>query len=263
MQKIRQSMLNDFERCMFLGFYRWGSFGDPDRQDEEFISKYAAVGVCIHDVMNLWAKKQKTNHILTLDKAQEELTERLNEIPTELFEDEEERESMFESAHEQLEWLFLNYGGVKPLYSELNFEFEDLISELPPITGTIDRIDGNLEIPEYDILDYKTGKVYTYKECKSNMQATLYALACERLFGIRPKRFIFIFSKHKKTRKINITDEFLEAGIQRIKNIWFHIVNGDFRPPKKPNKYFCQHFCEARSECPKYKGRPEGWEQID
>lgn len=261
---IRQTMLNDYETCPQLCYLRWGKYGDPDPvQTDEIPNKYAGVGTAIHAVAEMWANKAKTNEDWNVIEAHDMLDEELAKIPSELFENEKDIEKFTVSAHNQIDWLWENHFIGIPLDVELPFELEDLIEGLPPIQGTIDRIDGNKILRSIKLYDYKSGKVYTHKECKSNMQATLYALAVQRVYGIMPESFTFIFSKHGKLREIPITDEFLEKGLARIRNNWYHIVNEDFTPHKKRNKYFCKHFCDVNSKCKFYYKPPKGWEGVE
>jgi hypothetical protein len=93
------------------------------------------------------------------------------------------------------------------------------------------------------------------------MQAAMYSMAFKQMYGFYPKKFIFLFSKHKKTKEIIITPDFIENGLTRIRSNWYHIVNGDFNPPTHPPKFFCNHFCPHKITCPRFK-KPRGWEQV-
>jgi RecB family exonuclease len=264
---IRQSMLNDYERCPHMCLKLWGRYGEPDppfRDSEEVTNKYAMCGTALHEVMDDWAKVTKGGRRYPLAVAHEKLNEKLQAIPLEQFESPEDKAEWVVKMNEQLDWIWSIYCTHPPLFSELNFHLEDLIPGLPPVEGTIDRIDGNFATRSIDLIDYKTGKQYTKKELLSNMQATLYVLAFERLFSFRPEKFIFIFSKTRREKVITITQDFIDRGLERIKGIWYKIEQNDFAIPKKTNKYFCEHFCTQRSTCPKWnKRKPQGWEGVD
>lgn len=268
---IRQSMISDYEVCPYMCMKIWGKFGEPDppfRESDELTNKYAMCGTALHTVMDEWAKAVKGTAKYPLEHAQERLVELITAIPDEVFEEDTTdgltKDDWFEKMRDQLEWIWDIYTTAPPLFSELNFHIENLIPGLPPIEGTMDRIDGNLRTQDINLYDYKTGKQYTKKELSRNVQATLYSLAFEYMFGFRPKNFIFIFSKTKREKVIPITQEFIDRGLERIKGVWYKVLQEDFTIPNKPNKFYCQNFCPVYDGCPKWsKASPEGWEGVD
>ena len=191
------------------------------------------------------------------------LDTKFNLIPTELFDDENDKEDYYNSAHEQVAWLYEHFKERKPLFTEYQFTIDDLFSGIDlPFNGTIDRVEGSIINKEIELIDYKTGKIYTKRNIfESNIQACIYCKAWYKLFGFYPKYFTFYFSRYKKIRQIPITKEFIERGEERIKSIYYHMVNGEFEPPNKPNKFFCNHFCTVKKDCPKFK-TPKGWGMV-
>jgi CRISPR/Cas system-associated exonuclease Cas4 (RecB family) len=157
--------------------------------------------------------------------------------------------------------VYEQVGDITPIDVERVFDDMFLFPNMPECTGTIDRIQGNMRTKDVDILDYKSGKQATKADLNSSIQATMYSLAFKQMYGFYPRRFIFVYTKLKKTRDIIITPDFIERGTSRIIDIWGHMARGEFDPPEKPNKYFCQHFCEKTVGCPRMK-RPKGWEQV-
>lgn len=265
---IRQSLIRDYEMCPHMCLKLWGKFGDPDpefRESDDVLNKYASCGTALHTVMDEWAKATKGGAVYTLEYGKEKVISLIEDISIDLFESKEDKEEWKDKMVEQLEWIWGIYCTSPPLYSELNFHLEDLIPGLPPVEGTIDRIDGSLRLKKLTAFDYKTGKQYTKKELLSNVQATLYALAIERMFGFRPEEFIFIFSKTRREKVIPITQDFIDRGLERIKAVWYKIEQNDFSIPNKvKSKFFCENFCPVHSTCPKWnKVKPEGWEGVD
>lgn len=262
---IRQSMLGDYEQCPFMCLDKWGAFGTPDPiQDDDAISnKYAMCGTVLHTVAEAWGKKTIERSLIYLDELTAILHDEFNKLPDIIFDDEEDREVWHQSLITQLKWLWDNHFMGNIIACEKEFLLEDLIKGLPPITGTIDRIDAERGSNTLIGKDLKSGKIFTRKNLASNIQATLYTLAIERLYGRRPVQFDFIFSKHQRVQTIMITDTFIELGTNRIKNIWYHILNKDFNPPYKPNKFFCKNFCDTRPVCPRFKPAPPGWESVE
>lgn len=263
MYKVRQSMLNTYKQCPFMCLNEWGKFGEkePYDTDEHPTNKYALTGIAFHETMEYWGNEKMRGVSLDLLNLHDDLTANFNKIPIDMFEDNLDKEEFFNSLHEQLDWVYENHLNIVPLAVELKFELEGLILGLPNCAGTIDRIQGDMTAQDVDLVDYKTGKVYYKPQLIDNVQACMYALAFKKMYGFYPKRFIFIFSKHKKVRTIEITDEFIEAGTTNIKSIWYHIANGDFNPPPHAPKFFCNNFCQYKKICPRWK-KPKGWEQV-
>jgi CRISPR/Cas system-associated exonuclease Cas4 (RecB family) len=241
----------------------WGAFGTPDPYDtdERPTNKYAMTGIALHKTMEYWGLEKMRGVSLDRINLHDSLDEYFNEIPFDMFEDENDREEYNNSLHEQIDWLYEHYTGNTPVAVELSFNLDNLIPGLPTCSGTIDRIDGDLSRQDVDIIDYKSGRVYTKNDCTDNMQAAMYSMAFKQMYGFYPKKFIFLFSKHKKTREIIVTPDFIENGLVRIRTNWYHIVNGDFNPPPKPSKYFCTHFCPHQKTCPRFKVKG-GWQNV-
>jgi hypothetical protein len=254
-------MLNCYEVCPRLCYEEWGEAGSPDRDDSDSkTNKYASVGIALHRTMEIWGLQKMLGNNITLLMMHDILDSKFYELDAKLFDGDEDINEYRNSLHEQLDWLWDAACQTKPLFVEKKFQYK-LFNELPEFTGTIDRIEGNIESRDVEIMDYKSGKIYSRKDIKSNMQAAIYAMAFNKMYGFYPQRFVFLFSRFKKSKTIEITPDFLEEASYRIKSNWYHIVNGDFDVPAKPNKYFCTHFCTARANCPKYK-KPKGWEMV-
>ncbi|MGL4774517.1 MAG: PD-(D/E)XK nuclease family protein [Clostridium sp.] len=269
MRILRQSILGDFEKCCFLGEYKWGKVGSKSRADEEeFTNKYAMVGIVFHELCELLGKKmieEDLPYVMDSQNSHLMLTEKFNDIPVELFKDEQERANFHISLHEQLDWAYENclLDKVKPLAVEFEFDKLNIFEGLLPFNGVVDRIIGNLDEKRVFLEDYKTGRVYTKKELESNVQATIYSLAFYSLFGFLPEEFVFYFTKHKKIKRIKITPDFIERGTNRILEIWKRINDGDGEPDCK-NTYFCSHFCDCYEECPKFnKKATKSWDSVN
>lgn len=250
---IRQSCIGAYETCPFLFSEQYKPFGqEPEYNDDEApTNKYALTGIKFHEVMECWGNSAMNNVRMSNKDMHTLLDCKLAEIPSMHYDNEIDEMAFKDSLHEQLDWIYDTHCDIKPLAVEHNFLIEDLIAGLPPFTGTIDCIEGNIEHKDVDIIDYKTGKVYTRLEMKSNVQATIYSLYFFKKYGFFPKNFVFYFTKHKKRKEIPITMEFMENGMDRIQNVWAHIVNNDFNAPMNPNKWFCKNACQS-TKC-KYK----------
>lgn len=251
MNVIRQTALNRYETCAKLFEEEFGGYdsvteyedNDPSRQ-----SKYSLTGIKFHEVMEMWGLSKMNDPVpMKLVHMHNLLDIKLAEIESAYYDDAADELKFKDSLHEQLDWIFDIVWEMKPLAVEENFTIEDLMPGLPPFTGTIDLIVGSLEHKDVTLADWKTGKPYTKNEMKSNMQACIYSMYFEKRYGFYPKEFVFYFTKHRKRKSIQITPQFISEGQERIRNIWMHILNKDFREPIKPNKYFCTHFCSTQS----------------
>jgi RecB family exonuclease len=266
MLSLRQTILNDAELCGFLCKERWKPYGEPyDGEDgngelDDYTNKYASVGTAIHKTMEHWGRNKNTGISLTLLEMHDILDENFKEIPFDLFKDECDRQEFYNSAHEQINYLYEHNGEMIPVFLEIPFTLPDLIEGLPPFHGTIDRIDGNFRTHDVHIVDYKSGKVYYKHELKGNMQATIYCLAFKKIYGFYPEDFTFQFSKHKKSKTIYVTEQFIEEGTERIKKAWDKILKERFFPDCA-NKHFCKGFCPIVEKCPKMKTK-KGWEKV-
>lgn len=262
---LRQSSLNSFETCAYLCMKEWGVIGqDPPREEDvRHTNKYADVGIVFHEVMEHWAQNKVKGISVELITLHDMLTEKFKTIPHELFKDEEDITKYFNSIHEQLDWCYERSYMITPISTELKFEIPDMFVGLPSVTGSIDRIDGDLSTRDVDIVDYKTGKVYTKRELIDNIQAYVYSEAFYRIHGFYPKRFIFMFTKWKKIKIIYINPEFLALGNSRVLAICAKMQQGMFEP-SCINKYFCNHFCpkEVKDDCPRMGKNKKGWSNI-
>lgn len=266
MKSIRQTILNEYKRCSYMCKLNWGETYEEGKCEVEGgeTNKYALVGIALHEVMEVWGINKKNNNVgIVGDEYYHELIDiKLDLIEDSYFDDLEDKENYRVSLHEQLDWLLEQADSNEILFNEYKFSYEGLINEVDlPIVGTIDRIDGNLEAKRATLIDYKTGKAYTKKSLKTNIQAFLYTLAFYREFNFLPEKFVFYFSKHKKKMVIWITPEFLQEAGAEVLSIWFKMKRQEFEP-NCDSKYFCKNFCKHQKECPKYKKVPSGWSKF-
>jgi CRISPR/Cas system-associated exonuclease Cas4 (RecB family) len=261
---LRQSSLNDYERCPFMCGSKYGTMGTTGRADEEEITnKYALIGIVFHETCEAWGRAKMKGVTLPLESLHVMIDDKLNALDISFFKDENELEDYRVSLHEQLNWVYDKclFEYVTPIGVEVNFKLDNLIPGVITCTGTIDRIVGDISKREVDIEDYKTGHPYTKKELNTNMQATMYSLAFYKMFGFLPKRFIFYFSKYKKIKTIEITPDFIQRGTERILNNYYKMAQNLFEPDNS-NKFFCKNFCSETKFCPLQKKRNNGWDNV-
>jgi hypothetical protein len=260
---LRQTILGTYEMCPFMCGELWGEYGSEPAvsdNDEENQNKYSYTGIKFHDTMEYWGnekiRKNRSNYCLS--NLHKHLDAGLMLIPSKFFDNTIDELDFRGSLHDQLDWVYDQACQNTPLEVEHEIEPIELIPGLPPFTGKIDRIDGSMVQRDIEMIDYKTGKPYTKNELKSNIQATIYSLYWRVKHGFYPKEFTFYFSKYKKSKTIEITPEFIDNGVERIKNIWMHVLNKDFNPPIKPNKFYCKHFCKSK----KCRHKTSKWSNV-
>lgn len=255
MKRFSVSCLNTYETCSYKCKLQYNVLGEDKLEDD--LNFYGEFGSLLHDLFDRYYKNvehlDKTNMIELFHNGVSNLS---CEFP------DGKKQQYLDSAIEQIDWFYERYADMKPIATEE--EFDEFIIDGVPLhfKGFIDRIDGTDE--EIVISDYKTGRSskFTKRELSDNIQATVYALYIKHKYGFYPKRFVFIFTKERKTKEIEINEAFIERGLARIKRITKNIEDGIFVPDSSGGKFFCKNFCKFYSDgCPKFEKREElgGW----
>ena len=259
MKRLRQTILNDYLTCAYKCFKSWGSLSEEGyyENNDSKQNKYSASGIVVHEVMEEWGKDVQSNKLKDNNFYHDMLNNLFNGIDSSLFANELEIDIFRNSINEQLDWLMEQTYSNEILFTELDFEVTEMINGIEePVIGTIDRIDGNIQEKRISLIDYKTGKPFTKKKLKTNIQAFLYTLAFFKQYGFLPEKFVFYFSKHKRKQIIWITPEFLQDAGAEVISIYYKMKNNEWKP-NCSNKYFCKNFCEYYKECPKYSNKKQ------
>ena len=168
-------------------------------------------------------------------------------------------ERMKEKAKRDIEsyYIYQSTHG-KPLFAEVELRLETP-EGLPDVTMTLDRVDRCSDGTTV-ILDYKTGKVFSGRDCVEGFQAPCYLLGFKESYGYLPDRFIFLFTDENKERtlfKIN-DDQYklvirgkeyiltLSDSYAMIVNHLTSMVNGKWGHGKNLNSFKCDNFCEIK-----------------
>ena len=112
------------------------------------------------------------------------------------------------------------------------------------LKGRIDRID-EIDNGVYEIIDYKTGKSKREESVNKDIQLSIYAMACEEIYGIKVARagWYFLEDGERKVREKPVDSaKTREEIIAMIKNI----EESDFAPDKG---FHCK-FCDYKIVCP-------------
>lgn len=260
MQRIRQTIINDYYLCGYKALLNWGAVGEVGKYEleENPQNKYSATGIAIHETMETWGTNKMANVYFDTAEYHGLLDHNIDKLCTDELFEEGEKETFRISLHEQLDWLMEQTNSSEILAVEWQFEVNGIFDGVnEPIFGTVDRIDGNLEAKRVSLIDYKSGKTFTKKKLSTNVQALFYSLAFNAMYGFLPETFVFYFSKHRKKQIIYITEEFLNRAAAEFLSAYYKMAEGEYVTKgidgKEPNKFFCQNFCEHYKECPRYK----------
>ena len=104
MKRISPSVLSSYEKCSFMGYYLYGSYGEESNKTSSG-TKYTEVGTCFHKIMDIHNNDLIQEKDWTLDGLHNLLEKEFQKIDTKLFEDDNDRENFRESVHSQLTWI--------------------------------------------------------------------------------------------------------------------------------------------------------------
>ena len=113
------------------------------------------------------------------------------------------------------------------------------------VRGRIDRIDRR-ERGGYTVIDYKTGDVKQEWELEKDLQLGLYAIAAERVFGLKPVTLAVCYLEDANEIEVLKTTSQLAADQEVAEELAAGIQAGDFTP--QPTPWKCRH-CDFRLVC--------------
>ena len=248
---LRQSVLASYEKCPFMCLKTWGDLNAHDgrfENNDDKGNKYSLEGIAFHKTMQFWGDEKITGRTAELDELGNIFKDEFVKIPRNQFTSADEIRVDYLALRNQIKWVYDNHCFATPIAVEKDFVVK-IAADLPMFSGTIDRIDNSDGL---HVIDYKTGKKYTKKELKDNIQAGTYAIACRELYGEYPVDISFIFSKEQKVKTIKVTEQFITDSLSRIRQSYYKIVNNQYPPNYRIGSFFCDHFCICKSECPRY-----------
>ena len=125
------------------------------------------------------------------------------------------------------------------------------------VRGIIDRLD---RTPEGDLVvtDYKTGRTPREQQESARLVGVqIYALMCERLFGVRPAAVRLMYlGREPQVITSTPTEQSTRAVGRRLAAVWDAVERAcerdDFRPRRSP---LCD-WCGFRRFCPEFGGDP-------
>jgi hypothetical protein len=248
-------MFEAFEKCPYL-------FKDIFiiNHGDEIPNKYSRTGQELHILFDKWSQKGVSDK--DWEFMIEEYDEQFKTIDDKLFDDEEDKQKFLTQGHLTIHrWFDEELFKPIPLMTEQKF-FTKLHQDLPPVRATIDRINGNKDdVSNWEVEDYKTGKIYPANKLRNNIQLPVYAMTIREQFGALPKILRLRFPLHQAERVYErITDDLYTCQVKRggIYNISlaetlnnmvsiYKSIRQDRFLPNTQDLHFCENFC------PKFK----------
>lgn len=214
MEFISSTMFESFLKCpySFKQEFILNTLSEEERQN-----KYSVIGNLLHDLFEKYSVIRPLNDEL-LRNITIEYEEMFDRLPFTLFNDEDDF-NRFKALHIMTvcNWYKKEVTMEIPLFTECQ-HFVELHKDLPPIRVTLDRINGNIDNPEnWEVWDYKTGKVYAADKLRTTMQLPIYALAIKKLYGQAPKFLTLHFPQHDNTLRTfeRLTDDIYTCKVTR------------------------------------------------
>jgi putative RecB family exonuclease len=118
------------------------------------------------------------------------------------------------------------------------------------VKGIIDRIDRHPD-GTYEVIDYKTHKdIWKQEKADTDLQMSLYALACEKVFGFKADMLTFYFLAFGRKINTSRTKEQLAGALKTAADVSEKIIKQVFTP----NIKFCPR-CDFKKSCPQSTAR--------
>lgn len=244
------SQLQSFSECPYA-FYLQKIERNPDMVQNAFASQ----GTLIHDLLDLWAKKE-----LTLEQLPAEYERR---YPLEVVEawprmlaSKGYAEKAFQLGLDYFK-NFDEFKGFKVISAEERFKIE---VEGRPFVGIMDMLLEDEETGELVLTDHKSKSLSAFKKAEDEMyrQQYLYAKYVQEKYGKYPDRLMFNLFKErgaKMERRFAEKDylaTLIWAGEQMNKMEQYDFVDWLITKEVEPGKpdFFCTELCSCRKICP-------------
>lgn len=215
---------------------------------------YAESGIIIHDIIDKYTVDKNIHNEDWMINNFKEKYYKLKEHK-DFIEKPELYDKLYQVGINSIKnFIIVNETMPSPIDTEKELFF-DIGKEYPQVRITSDRInpiDGGIEI-----VDYKTGKVYSGQKLANDLQISTYIIAAERHYKAPVLSFRFLFLNENKTRdyerisdtefackvRKNIYIVDLNKHVEEIKTIFTNIQNNNFTIPNNIPEFHCNNFC--------------------
>jgi hypothetical protein len=271
LEEVRRSHIELYKKCP-------RAFELQVVQGKEVASGiYADIGIKLHDIFDIASKED----YIDMHSMNYEYEQFFKKLEPKQFEGCQRKLSISEFMAQQLQKGYRNIEGFKTLCEGMGnpWKSEERISIPIPNTNikatiAFDRINKNAD-GSYDLLDYKTGKVHVGKKLNDDLQTPLYIKCVEDNYGIKIKRFIYLFTGECKERIFErISDDrfvcmvgkkeygfSISEKIEEISKIFRNIEQAEFFIPTELHPYTCENECGSykNGDCQgKFNGQWKG-----
>ena len=262
---IRRSHIEQYAGCPYSIYLQLILGIEPP------MGKHAQLGVIVHEIID-----KMSEHAMSLDKAKEELYERVlewninNEGDYSLI-----TPDLLRTGEECLDNFFLIKDSFPENFlSEYNIKFA-LEDDLPMISCTLDRITRFGD--RIDIHDWKTGKPMSGKKLITDLQPPLYIYGVYKEFGTWPESFTLHYlkpNKHLTYKKLEdgkysvntSKNEYIldvEEALERTKEVLQNIKSKKFNMPNEnTSSWRCKNMCWFGSSGKCQGVANEQWKQL-
>jgi hypothetical protein len=222
---------------------------------------YAEIGIKLHELF-----EQASLRKLNKTEMHGEFFKWFNTIELKDFENYQRKLETRDFRKQQYEGAIQSIDNYFDFESEMPLPFQTettllttIHPDLPKIRITFDRIN-KLDDGTYDLVDYKTGKVYVGKKLEEDLQIPLYIYSVQQNLGIDINRFVLLFTKENKKRIYTKLSEdsymctvgkknyiiSLSKAINEITDIFTQVKNGKLSIPHDLSPWYCEHMCMLR-----------------
>jgi RecB family exonuclease len=156
----------------------------------------------------------------------------------------QQTQDFYEKGQRMLENYYEGHADSKTeiLFIEKEFSFPLGKNRL---RGIIDRIDRHPD-GVYEVIDYKThNELWSQAKVDSDLQLSIYCLACREALGFAPGLLSYYFLAHDRRMSTQRSDAQLDRAVSLIGQVAGKIVKKDFTP----NRVHCPR-CDFKKTCP-------------
>ncbi|MBP1908575.1 ATP-dependent helicase [Methanolobus bombayensis] len=197
------------------------------------------VGTDVHAVYEQMSKLNMQGETPDISKARELLDSRWNPSG---FSSETQEHQEYDRMQRMLDF-WMDFEIANPNETVEVEEWFDLNLDGAKFGGYIDRIDRTPD-EDYIVIDYKTNKnPYPKKKLSEDIQIALYCLAVKEKYGRLPVQagHMYVNPDVAEMRLIDVSEEGVEAVVERVREIVDRILIEDFEVREEPNCRFCDY----------------------
>lgn len=251
------SKLSSFEQCLFKYKCRYIDKIKPDFD----ASIEATLGKAVHETLEwLYQNVIKNNSVPPLDDVVEFYMQRWEKNFSSQAKIVSQVLSPKDYFNQGLQYVINYYIKHQPfddgtMHLEMEIKLDLDTTGKYKMVGFIDRLAFNRKTGEYEIHDYKTGKLPPKEKFKEDRQLGLYSIAIKEIFG-KDKKICLIW--HYLAHDQKIESSRTQEELDELKNKIINLINKIEETTEfPPNPSILCNWCEYKSNCPAFKNPPQ------